>query len=318
MFEPRPAEDFVFKDLLYEKKDWVARVTLNRPHVFNALSANLLVELTDAVTDATWDDHVAVIVLTGAGDRAFCAGGDVGEYAGHYTRKPRDYWKYMGVFQGALAAVRNSSKPVIARLNGVVVGGGNELNLACDLAAAADHVRIRQVGARVGSVAAGGATQWLPLLVGDRRAREMLMTCDEITAQQALEWGLVNRVVPFAELDRAVDELCQKLIHKYPECLRYTKAQTNFWKDLVWSLTVPHARDWLTVHYASLEPQEGMAAFVEKRPWDYLALRRRAAEGKSSEFRWGPYTRACQVCGARHLPEEFAFCGRCGEALISE
>jgi enoyl-CoA hydratase/carnithine racemase len=317
MFEPRAAEDFIFKDLLYEKRDWVARITLNRPHVFNALSANMLRELTEAATDASWDDGVAVIVLTGAGEKAFCAGGDVSEYAGHYVKKPRDYWKYMGVFQGALDAIRNSSKPVIARLNGVVVGGGNELNLACDLAVAADHVRIRQVGPRVGSVAAGGATQWLPLLVGDRRAREMLMTCDEITAQQALEWGLVNRVVPLAELDGAVAELTRKLVQKYPECLRYTKAQTNFWKDLVWSLTVPHARDWLTVHYASLEPQEGMTAFVEKRPWDYLEMRRRAARGESSEFRWGPYTRACQVCGAKYLPEEFAFCGRCGEPLIS-
>jgi enoyl-CoA hydratase/carnithine racemase len=315
--EAKPAEDFIFKELLYEKEDWVARITLNRPDVLNALSTRLLVELTEAVTDASWDDGVAVIVLTGAGDRAFCAGGDVGEYADHYVKRPRDYWKYMGVFQGALDAIRNSGKPVVARLNGVVVGGGNELHLACDLAVAADHVRIRQVGARAGSVAAAGATQWLPLLVGDRRAREMLMTCDEITARQALEWGLVNRVVPYAELDQAVHELCQKLIHTYPECLRYTKAQANFWKDLVWALTVPHARDWLTVHYASLEPQEGMTAFVEKRPWDYLAIRRRAAEGKSSEFRWGPYTKNCQTCGAKYLPEEFAFCGRCGEPLFS-
>jgi hypothetical protein len=114
-----------------------------------------------------------------------------------------------------------------------------------------------------------------------------------------------------------VDELCQKLIHTYPECLRYTKAHANFWKDLVWSLTIPHARDGLTVHYASLEPQEGMTAFVEKRPWDHVEMRRRAAEGRSSEFRWGPYTRGCQVCGARYLPEEFAFCGRCGEPLVA-
>ncbi|MFQ5946765.1 MAG: hypothetical protein ACE5NC_11035, partial [Anaerolineae bacterium] len=106
-------------------------------------------------------------------------------------------------------------------------------------------------------------------------------------------------------------------IDKYPECLRYTKAQSNFWKDLVWSMTIPHARDWLTIHYASLEPQEGMSAFVEKRPWDYVGIRRLAAEGKSSEFRWGPYTKTCQACGAKYLPEEFSYCGRCGGSLVS-
>lgn len=314
-FEPRAAEDFVFKDILYEKGEWLARITINRPHVHNCLSTLALQELTTAFQDATWDDAVAVIVLTGAGEKAFCAGGDVREYAGTYTRRPRDYWKYMGVFAGALDAIRNAGKPVIARLNGIVVGGGNELNLACDLAVAAEHVTIRQVGTRVGSVAAGGATQWLPLHIGDRRAREMLFTCDEITARQALEWGLVNRVVPASELDAAVQALADKLIQKFPECLRYTKQQVNFWKDFAWYQTVGHARDWLAIHFASLEPYEGMTAFAEKRPWDYLGLRRKAAEGGSSEFLWGPYTRACPACQAKGLPEGFAFCGQCGERL---
>ncbi|HYL09019.1 MAG TPA: enoyl-CoA hydratase-related protein, partial [Candidatus Udaeobacter sp.] len=192
---------------------------------------------------------------------------------------------------------------------------GNELNLACDLAVAADHVTIRQVGTKVGSVACGGATQWLPITIGDRRAREMLLTCDAISAQQALDWGLVNRVVPYAQLDAAVHELVVKLVDKFPECTRYTKQQVNFWKDFAWQQTAGHGRDWLALHYASLEPWEGMTAFVEKRPADYVGVRERASSELSSEFVWGPYTKTCAACGARGIPESFAFCGACGSKL---
>jgi len=312
---PQPATDFQFADILYDKRDGVATVTINRPQAYNAYTTQTLSEMVRAFQDASWDDAVGVLVLTGAGDKAFCTGGDVKEYASVYLRRPRDYWKYMGLFAQALDLLRNLGKPVIARLNGMVAGGGNELNAACDLAVAADHVTIRQVGTRVGSVAAGGATQWLPLLIGDRRAREMLFTCEPITAQQALEWGLVNRVVPLAQLDEAVNALAQTLLEKFPECTRYTKQQVNFWKDLAWHLTIGHARDWLTLHMASWEPLEGMTAFVEKRPPDYAGLRQRAAEGRSSELPWGAPLRTCPSCGAKHLPEEFTFCGRCGTRL---
>jgi len=313
--EARPPEAYQFRDVLYEKKEWIGRITINRPRAYNAYTTATLQELTLAFQDASWDDGVAVVVLTGSGDKAFCTGGDVKEYAETYMRRPRDYWKYMGVFAGAIDAVRNCGKPVIARLNGIVAGGGNEFNLACDLAVAAEHITLRQVGTRVGSVAAGGATQWLPITIGDRRAREMLFTCDEITARQALDWGLVNRVVPAAGLDKAVEELAQKIIDKFPECTRYTKQQVNFWKDLSWYATVGHARDWLSLHFMSPEPYEGMTAFVEKRAPRYRELRKRAAEGQSSEFLWGPYTRACGRCGAKGIPEEFQFCGKCGANL---
>ncbi len=309
---PRP-ESFQF--IIYEKKEWVARVTINRPEVYNAYNTPCLAEMHAAFRDAAWDDSVAVLVLTGVGRDAFCTGGDVKEYAEIYTRKPRDYWKYMSLFQECHDALRNIGKPTIARLNGMVVGGGNEFNLACDLAVAADHVLIRQVGTRVGSVAAGGATQWLPIVIGDRRAREMLLLCEEVPAKKALEWGLVNQVVPYEQLDAAVDALAQKLIDKFPECSRYTKTQVNFWKDFAWYTTIGHARDWLTLHFASLEPLEGMKAFVEKRKPRYRELRQKAASGGSSEFLWGPYTKTCPKCGAQGLPEEFKFCGQCGASL---
>ncbi len=334
-----------FKEILYEKRAWVARITINRPHVYNAYSTNALEELALAFRQASFDDEVAVIVFTGAGDRAFCTGGDVKEYQERYTRSPHDYWKYMRLFGAYIESILHSGKPVIARLNGMAVGGGNESQMACDLAVIAEHAWLGQVGVGVGSVAAGGATQWLPILIGDRRARYMLMTNRRIPAYQALEWGLVNQVVPsvkkdgqfiehatpeqialaqkgaegysldLSKLDEAVEALAQELVDKFPECLRYTKEQTNFWKNLVWHQTIGHARDWLAIHYTSWEPLEGMTAFVEKRPSRYRLLRERAAQGKSSEFPWGPYARTCPSCGAAALPEEFAFCGACGAKL---
>jgi enoyl-CoA hydratase/carnithine racemase len=334
-----------FAEILYQKSDWVARITINRPRAYNDYSTEALVELAAAFRQAAFDDEVAVIVYTGAGDRAFCTGGDVKEYAARYTDKPRDYWKYMGLFSAYIESILNTGKPVIARLNGMAVGGGNESHLACDLSVMAEHAYVGQVGTGVGSVAAGGATQWLPIFVGDRRARYMLMTNRPIQAYQALDWGLVNEVVPsvkkdgefvvrasaeqiakaqkgldgysinLAKLDEAVNGLCQELVQKFPECMRYTKQQTNFWKDLAWHQTIGHARDWLALHYTSWEPMEGMNAFVEKRPADYLKLRRKAAAGQSSEFMWGPYAGECPACGTKYLPEEFEFCGKCGARL---
>ncbi|HLB49215.1 MAG TPA: enoyl-CoA hydratase-related protein [Anaerolineales bacterium] len=339
------AERTDFKEILYQKRDWVARITINRPHAYNAYSTEALEELAAAFRQAAFDDEVAVVVYTGAGDRAFCTGGDVKEYAARYTSKPRDYWKYMGLFSAYIESILNTGKPVIARVNGMAVGGGNESHLACDLSVIAEHAYVGQVGTGVGSVAAGGATQWLPIFVGDRRARYMLMTNRRVPAYQALDWGLVNEVAPsvkkdgefvsratpeqiakaqkaqdgycidLSKLDEAVNALCEELIQKFPECMRYTKQQTNFWKDLAWHQTIGHARDWLSVHYTSWEPMEGMNAFVEKRPADYVKLRQRAAEGKSSEFMWGAYARECPACGAKYLPDEFEYCGKCGAAL---
>ncbi len=314
-FEAQPAESFDFKYILYEKKDWVARVTINRPQVYNCLNTETLLEMRDAFRDTLYDDSIAVLVITGAGDKAFSTGGDVKEYADSFTQHPRDYWKYMDAFISSFETLRNIGKPTIARINGIVAGGGNELNMACDLAIAAEHATLRQVGVQVGSVAAAGATQWLPIMIGDRRAREMLFTCEPISAQQALDWGLVNQVVPYEKLDEAVNTLCQKLINKFPECLRYTRSQVNFWKDLAWSATIRHAQDWLTLHFATVEPYEGMKAFVEKRPANYVGLRERAASGRAPEFLWGAYTQTCGNCGAKGIPADFTFCGNCGNKL---
>ena len=202
-----------------------------------------------------------------------------------------------------------------ARINGIAVGGGNESQLACDLAVMVDDTYLGQVGTSVGSVAAGGATQWLSIHIGDRRAREMLFLNPRIPAKQALDWGLVNRVVARDRLDDEVHNLAEQCLDKFPECTRYTKQQVNYWKEAAWFATVGHARDWLSTHFAALEPYEGMQAFVEKRKVDFRGLRARGAAGCSTEFLWGPYARTCEGCGAKGIPSEFTFCGKCGAAL---
>ncbi len=269
----REAKSFNFEKILYRKNPPRATVTINRPDVYNAFDYQTLCEMSAAFQDCAHDDAIAVVVLTGAGEKAFCTGADLKEQQEHCVGKPQAYWKWMGAFIEAHDRLRNIGKPTLARLNGITVGGGNEFNMACDLAIAADDIYIRQVGTARGSVPAGGATQWLPLIVGDRRAREILMLCEEIPAHKALEWGLVNQVVPREQLDAAVDTMAAKLANKLPGCIRYTKQQLNFWRDLSWHLTVQHARDWLAINNLTHETREGIAAFNEKRAVDYAAIR---------------------------------------------
>ena len=144
------------------------------------------------------------------------------------------------------------------------------------------------------------------------------MTWEFIDAQKARDWGLVNQVVPAVELDAAVDKLAKRLLDTFPECMRYTKQQTNFWKDLSWNMTIGHARDWLSLHFNALEPYEGMTAFAEKRRADRIGIRQRARDGEPSETLWGPYAQTCPSCGAKGIPQAFQFCGVCGAALVRE
>jgi enoyl-CoA hydratase/carnithine racemase len=314
LYSGRPASDFNFQFIRYEKSGYRATLTFNRPEALNCVNGPMLREISEAVRDAGHDDAIAVLVLTGAGDKAFCTGADLKEQQS-FLRRPRDYYKWMADFIECHDRLRNLGKPSIARLNGIVVGGGNEFNLSCDLAIAADDIYIRHVGPSHGSVPAAGATQFLPLIVGDRRAREILFLNEEIPAAQALEWGLVNQVVPRAQLDAAVDALAEKLYRKLPEALRYTKQQANAWRDFIWAMTIGHARDWLALHNTAPETHEGERAFVEKRRPDYASLRRAYADDAHPEYFWGAPFRACPHCGAQNLPADFKFCGNCGQNL---
>ena len=282
----------------------VATVTIQRPDVLNALDFPTMRELARAFEQASWDDSVAVVVVTGAGDRAFCTGADLDEQA-RMGSTSGQYWRWMGAFIDMHDRLRQIGKPTIARINGICVGGGNELQMACDLSVLVDDGYIRHVGPEHGSVPAGGATQWLPIMVGERRAREIVMLCEKIPPAQALEWGLVNRVVPRAELDATVAALAANLARKLPETIRYTRTQLNWWRDLVWSQTVQHARDGLAVHSTSDETKEAVDAFHEKRPPRFAELRRQqAGEG-----------RTCPDCGETGLSATAKFCAECGVAL---
>jgi enoyl-CoA hydratase/carnithine racemase len=223
----------------------------------------MLRELARAFEDASWDDEVRVVVVTGEG-RAFCVGADLRSWGAELVGKSREYWKWFGAFKDMHDRLREIGKPTVARINGICVGGGNELQMACDLAVMVDDAYIRHVGLEHGSVPAGGATQWLPVMVGERRAREIILLCEPIPAAQAAEWGLVNRVVARADLDAAVDEYVEKLATKLPETTRYAKQQLNFWRDLSWHATVGHARDWLALSMLNDEAQGAIRAFLER------------------------------------------------------
>ncbi len=276
MFPSRPAQSLDFKEVGYEKKDFVARVTIRRPQNFNAYSTPALRELAAAFTDAAEDDAVAVIVYTGEGTQAFCTGGDVKEYEREYTSRPRDYWKYMGLFKAYIESILNSGKPVIARINGMAVGGGNESVLACDLAVMAEHAYLGQVGTSVGSVACGGATQWLPIVVGDKRAREMLFLNPRIPARQALEWGLVNRVAPSVKKDGAfVEKATKEQIALRPEGrrrLRHRPVQAGRGGGRDLRPGHRQVRGVHALHQAAGELLEGPVVAFHGRPRQGLAL----------------------------------------------
>jgi enoyl-CoA hydratase/carnithine racemase len=262
---PRRADDLGFESIRYEKEPPRATITLDRPEVLNAFDFRMLRELARACEDASWDDEIRVVVLTGAG-RAFCVGANLRSWSDEgYVGNEREYWKWFGAMDAGVTALRRIGKPTVARINGICVGGGNELQMACDLAVMVDDAFIRHVGLQHGSVPAAGATQWLPLIVGDRRAREIILLAEEIPAGQAAEWGLVNRVVPAAELDSAVDELVAKLADRLPMMTRYAKQQLDFFRDLAWHGTIGHARDWLALSMLSDETAQGVQGFLDRR-----------------------------------------------------
>ena len=253
-----------YSTLDYAVRDRVLTLTLNRPERLNAFTVTMADELEHAFRHANDDDEVGAIVVTGAG-RAFCVGADLRSWEDTLVGRPQEYWKWFGAFKDMHDRLREIGKPTIARINGIAVGGGNELQMACDLAVIVDDAFIRHVGLEHGSVPAGGATQWLQLMVGDRRAREIVFLCDEIPARQAAEWGLVNRAVPAGELDAAVDGWVESLARKLPQTTRYAKHQLNVWRDLAWHQTVGHARDWLSLSMLGDEARGAIEAFLDSR-----------------------------------------------------
>jgi len=261
---PLDPADLAFDRIVYEKAPPRATIRFNRPEVLNAFDFKTLRELARACEDVSWDDDIRAVVLTGTG-RAFCVGADLKEWSEGYVGKPTEYWKWFGAFKDAHDRLREIGKPTVARINGICVGGGNELQMACDLAVMVDDAFIRHVGPEHGSVPAGGATQWLTIMVGDRRAREIVLLCEEISAQKAADWGLVNSAVPADQLDAEVDRLVESLARKLPQTTRYAKQHLNFWRDLAWHETINHARDWLALSMVTDEPRAAIKEFLERK-----------------------------------------------------
>jgi naphthoate synthase len=259
-----------YQDIRYEKKDGIAWITIYRPEVRNAFRTRTVAELTDAFTDAKFDAAVGVVVLTGEGDRAFCSGGDQKERGGEgYAadgERPMDV-------DAMHNAIRRCPKPVIAMVNGFAIGGGHVLHVLCDLTIAADHAVFGQTGPRVGSVDAGFGTAYLARVVGEKRAREIWYLCRQYDAQQALAMGLVNRVVPKAELRAETERWCRELLEKSPTALRLAKQSFNL--DTEERAGVGEfASTALSLYYQTPEAQEGRNAFVEKRPVDFSKFRK--------------------------------------------
>ncbi len=252
------------QDIIYEKTNGVARITINRPKSYNAFTGVTLREMTEALTDASTDHSVGVVVLTGAGDKAFCAGGDVKwEADGGLKGQPYSFNDALG----------RCLKPVIARVNGYAIGGGNHLAYFCDFTIAAEHAIFGQNGARVGSPACGAIVNFLARQVGHKRAREMWLLCRRYSAKQMLDWGLVNAVVPYEKLDEEVQKWCGEILALSPTCLKVMKA--SFESELDDLRGTGHRTVEMIApnYFDSGEQQEGAAAFLEKRKPDFSKWR---------------------------------------------
>ena len=268
-------------EVVYEVEDQVAWITINRPEVRNALASHTYVELAEAVDRAAEDPGVGVIVLQGAGDRAFSSGGDV---KGQGRRGPAEGRVHLHKALRLAAALRSCGKPTIAAVRGYCIGAGHELHLLCDLTIAADNAVFGQVGPRVGMCPVVGATQILPRLVGEKKAREMIFTTRFYTAEQALQMGLVNDVVPLADLAAAVRSLCDEMLVLSPQSLRIAKVSMNHAVDAMWP-SFTEGVELLAMAYGTEEQIEGSRAFAEKRKPAYREMRARRAAGSETENR---------------------------------
>jgi len=267
-----------YTDILYSKGEpdgrtaGIARITINRPEVRNAFRPTTVNEMRAALLDARDDPTIGVIILTGAGDAAFCAGGDqkIRGDAGYIDDEGVERLNVLD-FQREL---RTCPKPVVAMVAGYAIGGGHVLHLMCDLTIAADNARFGQTGPRVGSFDGGYGASYLARIVGQKRAREIWFLCRQYDARQAFEMGLVNTVVPLARLEEETVQWCREMLAHSPIALRFLKSALNADCDGQAGLQ-ELAGNATMLFYMTEEGQEGRNAFVEKRPPDFSRFPRR-------------------------------------------
>jgi 6-oxo-cyclohex-1-ene-carbonyl-CoA hydrolase len=372
--EPKPFRDHdlapwddACTDVLYERRPVHDRsgrpahglhavwITLNNPRQHNSYTTEMVKRVILAFRRASNERDAVAVVFTGAGERAFCAGGNTAEYAQYYAGSPDDYLAYMRLFNDMVTAILHCDKPVICRVNGLRIAGGQEIGMACDFSLASDLALFGQAGPRHGSAPDGGSTDFLPLFVGAERAMQSAVLCETWSAYEAERYGLISACVPvlrvdgdlvpnplvvtdawldargrvihgspctgtqlarakellkrgtidLAPLDRAVDDLCAKLLETFPGCTRKTVESVRKHKLAHWDRNREGNRSWLALNMLA-EGAAGFRAFHEgpreRREVDFAELRRRLAAGE----RWTPDLvealvpdgdEACEACG---------------------
>ncbi len=261
-----------FSDIIYEKAEGIAKITINRPERRNAFRPLTVSEMIKALDDARDDHSIGVIILTGAGDKAFCSGGDqkIRGDAGYNDGHGVDRLNVLD-FQ---RDIRTCPKPVIAMVAGYAIGGGHVLHMMCDLTIAAENAIFGQTGPKVGSFDGGYGASYMARIVGQKKAREIWYLCRQYNAQEALDMGLVNTVVPLENLEAETVQWCREILEKSPLAIRCLKAALNAdcdgqagLQELAGSATL--------LYYMSQEAQEGRNAFVEKRKPDFSKFPKR-------------------------------------------
>ena len=262
-----------FEDIIFEKSDeGIAKITINRPEVRNAFRPLTVREMQQALEDAREDSGIGVIILTGAGEKAFCSGGDQrirgdagyqDSGTGHLRLNVLDFQRQ----------IRSCPKPVVAMVAGYAIGGGHVLHVMCDLSIAADNAVFGQTGPKVGSFDGGYGSSYLARIVGQKKAREIWFLCRQYDARQALEMGLVNTVVPLAQLEEETLQWCRELLRMSPIALRCLKPARNADCDGQAGLQ-ELAGNATMLFYMSEEGQEGRNAYLEKRPPDFSRFTR--------------------------------------------
>jgi naphthoate synthase len=261
-----------FKDIRYETSEGIAKITIDRPEVRNAFRPKTLFELSKAFNVARDDAAIGVIVLTGEGPQAFCSGGD------QRIRGEDGYVDDRGIARlnvlDLQVQIRRLPKPVVAMVAGYAIGGGHVLHLVCDLTIAADNAKFGQTGPKVGSFDAGYGSGLLARTIGMKRAKEIWFLCEQYDAQTALQWGLVNAVVPLEQLEAETVKWCRKMLEMSPLSLRLIKAGFNADTDGLAGIQ-QLAGDATLLYYMSDEAQEGRDAYLEKRSPDFSRFPKR-------------------------------------------
>lgn len=258
-----------FEDITFQKERHIARVTINRPERYNAFDARTCSEIEAAISDASKDRRIGVIVITGAGD-AFSSGGYLGDLAKASAAQLRC------LFDSAFkmfTAIRRARQPVIAAVNGYAMGGGNELVVACDLAIASQKAKFGQTGPKIGSSPIYGGTNMLSLIIGEKKAKEVCYLCRVYTADEALQLGWINKVVPHDKLYDEVEAWCHEILDKSPTYLEITKVTSNVWWDML-APSFSHAGLLLAEVAGCPEMIEGASSFLGKKKPDFRRFRR--------------------------------------------